>query len=142
MALIESSRARLDLAGSWQLAFDPACAGLPDGWVSGHWPEAQSHSVQVPSIWNITHPAAEGIGFYRKLFVPPADWAGRVVYLHFGGASYAASVWLNGIYVGSHEGAYDPFGFDVTSMCRLRADNELVVRVAGLAKTGTVDGLA
>jgi beta-galactosidase len=141
MSLTAPSRARLDLAGSWQLAFDPDLIGLRDGWVSGCWPEAQSHTELVPSIWNVKHPAAEGIGFYRKLFALPAGWSGRVVRLHFGGASYAATVWLNGCYIGAHEGAYDPFTFDVTALCRPDADNELVVRVAGLAKNVAVDGL-
>jgi hypothetical protein len=142
MSLSAPSRARLNLAGAWQLTFDPDRIGLRDGWVSGRWPEAQSHAEHVPSIWNVKHPAAEGIGFYRRLFVLPADWAGRVIRLHFGGASYAAAVWFNACYAGSHEGAYDPFVFDVTALCRPGADNELVVRVAGLARTVAVDGLS
>src|SRR5215510_13683772 len=96
MSLTSASRTCLNLAGSWQLAFDPAGIGLREGWVSGRWPEAQSFAEQVPSIWNVAHPAAEGIGFYRKQFRLPDDWAGRVVRLHFGGVSYAATVWLNG----------------------------------------------
>ena len=140
MTLTSPLRARLNLAGSWHLAFDSERIGLQAGWVSGRWPDAVSDVVQVPSIWNVTHPTIEGVGFYRKRFNLPADWAGQVLRLHFGGASYAVTVWLNGCFVGSHEGAYDPFVFDVTSPCRFGLDNELVVRVAGVARTGTVDG--
>src|SRR5439155_7195159 len=140
MTLTSPLRARLNLAGSWQLAFDSERIGLQAGWVSGRWPDAVSDVVQVPSIWNVTHPTIEGVGFYRKRFNLPADWAGQALRLHFGGASYAVTVWLNERFVGSHEGAYDPFEFDVTSPCRFGLDNELVVRVAGVARTGTVDG--
>jgi beta-galactosidase len=141
MALVPHSRARLDLSGPWQLAFDLGGEGIRDGWMAGSWPEARSDRVQVPAIWNITHPDAEGVGFYRKAFTIPADWRGEVLQLRFGGVSYRAEVWLNGVYVGSHEGAYTPFRFDVTSLARAGAENQLVVRVAALCKTEDVDGM-
>ena len=141
MVLRAHERKRLDLAGEWQLAFDPAGEGLARGWTTGNWPTSQSDTVQVPAIWNVTHPDAEGVGFYRKTFTLPADWAGQAILLRFGGASYRTEVWLNGSYVGSHEGAYTPFWFDVTSLVRPGADNEVVVRVAALSKTRDVDGM-
>ena len=141
MALVAHSRARLDLSGPWQLAFDPGGEGVRDGWMAGNWPEARSDRVQVPAIWNVTHPDAGGVGFYRKAFTIPPDWQKNVLQLHFGGASYRAEVWLNGVYVGSHEGAYTPFRFDVTSLAHAGAENQLVVRVAALSKTEDVDGM-
>jgi beta-galactosidase len=136
------SRARLDLSGPWELAFDSYGEGIRNGWMSGNWPEAGSDRVQIPAIWDVTHPDAEGVGFYRKLFVVPPDWQGRVLRLCFGGASYRAEIWLNGVYVGSHEGAYTPFRFDVTSLIEAGSENQLVVRVAGLSKVRDVDGMA
>jgi beta-galactosidase len=137
-----SSRARLDLSGSWQLAFDPGGEGIRSGWMAGNWPEENWDRVQVPALWNVTHPDIEGVGFYRKAFAVPSDWRGKVVQLRFGGVSYRAEVWLNGVYVGSHEGAYTPFTFDVTSMIETDSENRLVVRVAGLSKVKDVDGMA
>ena len=90
----------------------------------------------------MAYPDAEGVGFYRKTFTVPSEWRDRVLRLHFGGASYRAEAWLNGVYVGSHEGAYTPFSFDVTSAIRAGAENQLVVRVAALSKTRDVDGMA
>lgn len=52
--------------------------------------------------------------------------AGRAL-LHFGAVDYEAKVWLNGKYLGSHVGGYDPFVFDVTGI--LSYENRLVVRV-------------
>ncbi|MDI7274733.1 MAG: glycoside hydrolase family 2 TIM barrel-domain containing protein, partial [Anaerolineae bacterium] len=135
------SRERLDLCGAWQLAFDPAQQGVRAGWPQGRWPEEACSQVQVPALWNVTHPEAEGVGFYRKVFVLPAHWRGRVVRLHFGGASYRAEAWLNGAYVGSHEGAYTPFCFDVTRLVRPGTENQLVVRVAALSRATDVDGM-
>ncbi|MEP7356846.1 MAG: glycoside hydrolase family 2 TIM barrel-domain containing protein, partial [Anaerolineales bacterium] len=67
-------------------------------------------------------------------------WSGKAVLLQFGGASYRTEAWVNGRFAGSHEGAYTPFYFDVTDLVRHGADNELIVRVAGLMRTRAVDG--
>jgi beta-galactosidase len=141
MTLTQNSRTRLELSGSWQLALDPRAEGVRGGWAAGRWPEDRSEQVQVPAIWNVTHPDAEGVGFYRRVFTIPSEWQGKVLRLHFGGVSYRAEVWLNGTYVGSHEGAYTPFEFDVTLLVRVGSENQLVVRVAALSKTTDVDGM-
>jgi beta-galactosidase len=140
MAGAADLRDRIDLAGAWDLAFDPAGQGIADGWAAGRWPRDRAETVQVPAIWERTHPDAEGVGFYRRTFTVPADWAQRVLVLRFGGASYRTEVWLNGRFLGSHEGSYTPFWFDVTEAARIGDENELVVRVAGLSKRQDVDG--
>ncbi len=48
--------------------------------------------------------------------------------LHFGAVDYRAEVWLNGEPVGSHEGGYLPFEFDVINLLH-EGKNELLVRV-------------
>ena len=63
MTLTADLRKKLDLSGQWQLAFDPTGEGLAKGWMDRNWPEAQSDWVQVPAVWNVTHPDAEGVGF-------------------------------------------------------------------------------
>src|SRR6266487_850242 len=135
------TRLELDLSGTWQIAFDPGAAGDRNGWNNGHWPEACSESIQVPAIWNIAFPEAEGIGFYRKVFDFPADWNGKAIKLHFDGVSYRAEVWLNGRFVGAHMGAYTPFSMDVTSFIQVDSSNELIVRVAALSRTKDIDGM-
>jgi beta-galactosidase len=142
MAVAVDSRERIDLAGEWQIAFDPAGQGIAAGWTSGAWPEDRAEATRVPGIWERTHPDAEGIGFYRTTFAIPSNWAQRLVYLRFGGASYRAEAWLNGHYLGSHEGAYTPFWFNATAAARIGDENELVVRVAGLSRTSEIDGQA
>ena len=135
-----SMRQRLYLTGQWDWMFDGSGAGLSAGWMAGQWP-AGSESMAVPALWTVTHPDKVGIAFYRKQFSVPASWAGRTLRLHIGGASYRLDAWLNGVYIGSHEGAYTPFSFDVSQAARTGAENELVLRVASLAKDRAVDGL-
>jgi beta-galactosidase/beta-glucuronidase len=136
------SRSRLDLSGTWQLAFDPEGEGVRRGWTGERFPEADAHAVQVPALWTMTHPDVDGVGFYRRVLTVPPGWQGKALRLHVDGASYRAEAWLNGAYLGSHEGAYTPFCFDVTPFARYGDDNRLVVRVAGLSKAADVDGMA
>lgn len=66
---------------------------------------------------------------YRTTFAAPdnIDVNDRA-YLCFDGVDYFCDIWLNGCYLGHHEGAYSTFEFDVTG--RLRPFNRLVVAVS------------
>jgi len=50
-----------------------------------------------------------------------------MAHLRFWGVDYYARVWLNGTYLGRHEGYFQPFEFDVSQV--LQAENELLVEV-------------
>lgn len=66
-------------------------------------------------------------GYYRTAFpVRERQWQERVV-LQFQSVDYIARVYVNGCFVGSHEGLFAPFSFDVSDFVHVGADNELVV---------------
>ncbi len=66
--------------------------------------------------------------WYRRHFDLPASWSGSGIRLNFGAADWEATVWLNGVELGSHRGGYLPFSFDITGPVR-QTENELVVAV-------------
>jgi beta-mannosidase len=88
-------------------------------------------SVPVPGHWQLLPGLAEYEGFmlYRCGFesAPPPP-AGGMLNLRFGGVYYAARVWLNGEFLGSHEGYFAPFEFDCTDLV-VRGPNKLLVEV-------------
>jgi beta-galactosidase len=131
----------IDLGGEWQLVLDPACEGLQRGWVKDHFPDDRAVITNVPGLWNLTYPDYEGVAFYRKTFQVGDEWNGGVCLIQFEGVSYRGEAWLNGIYLGNHEGAYTPFWFDLTQALRPGEENKLVMRVSGLSKTGPVEGV-
>ena len=51
---------------------------------------------------------------YEKKFTLPEEMRGQKLLLHFGAVDQIAKISLNGRLVGSHEGGYLPFEFDVT----------------------------
>ncbi len=67
--------------------------------------------------------------WYRRKFTVPENWQGRKVLLHFGAVDWEAQVWLNGNPIGSHQGGYDPFSFEISGHLKPGKDNELVVAV-------------
>jgi beta-galactosidase len=71
----------------------------------------------------------QGAGWYRLRFAIPAASSGKRHWLEFDAASRAAKVWLNGKYLGEHEGGFSRFRFDATASLRAVGDNVLVVRV-------------
>ena len=76
--------------------------------------------------------------FYRRTFTVPASWKvghANQLRLNFGAVDYAATVWVNGVEVGTHEGGYTSFSMDVTKALTHGRTQEIVVGV-----TDTTDG--
>mgnify|MGYP001807650282 FL=1 len=67
--------------------------------------------------------------WYHSIFIVPKSWKGKNIILHFGGVDWKSEVWINDVYVGSHQGGYDPFSFDITSYLNNKKNQKLVVKV-------------
>ncbi|MFC1712500.1 sugar-binding domain-containing protein [Candidatus Poribacteria bacterium] len=70
--------------------------------------------------------------WYRHRFGVPESWQDKFARLAFDGVDYSCDVWLNGVYLGHHEGMFSPFEFDVSPILRYspnRGANVLVVRL-------------
>ncbi len=64
--------------------------------------------------------------FYRTVFSLPRGFIKERVLLHFGAVDQKCDVYINSVYLGTHEGGYLPFSFDISDY--LNDMNELVVR--------------
>ena len=115
-----SLRQRVDLSGTWEcrpLAADEDPLRAQGGW----------RPIPVPCNWHLAGlEGYAGAVAFRRSF-PAQARQGRLAHLLFQGVDYYADVWLNGVYLGHHQGYFQPFGFDVTGL--LRPHNELLVRV-------------
>jgi hypothetical protein len=65
--------------------------------------------------------------WYRRSFEVPKDWSGKRVLLHFGAVDRQAAVYVNGKEIGTHNGGYDAFSFDVTDALKSPGPQELVI---------------
>ena len=118
------------LNGQWQFAFDHEKVGRKNKWYQ-HLPA--THTIEVPFCYQselsgINLQEHCDVVWYQRSFTMPADMTKRRL-LHFGAVDYIADVWLNGQYLGHHEGGYTPFTFDVTDLTEANIEYTLTVRV-------------
>ena len=65
---------------------------------------------------------------YKRAFTLPEKKQGERTVLHFGAVDYKCTVYVNGIYAGSHTGGYTSFEFDITDAV-FKGDNTVTVFV-------------
>ena len=113
----------MNLNGSWEYAITE----------TEHMPECYDGKIIVPFS-----PESELSGvsrmllptqtlWYRRALSLPTDFNRGRILLHFGAVDQEATVFLNGVELGSHVGGYTPFSFDITDC--VKEENAVVVKV-------------
>jgi beta-glucuronidase len=69
----------------------------------------------------------EGTVWYKKL-IKYTIKSNRRVFIHFGAVNYFADVYFNRKKIGSHEGGFTPFQFEITDIIK-NGENTLIVKV-------------
>jgi hypothetical protein len=121
----------VNLNGEWEFRFDPLDLGLGENWQRANVPF--DRKIVVPFCWEsklsgIHDTSGNQIGWYRRKVAAPRDWTGRRVWLRFDAVDWEAQVWVDGKFVGKHEGGYAPFAFDVTNHLKPGGSATVVVR--------------
>lgn len=88
--------------------------------------EGKWEDVTIPDYRGPAGLKGKWTGFYRTEFEFHGS-PGKRVYIVFKGVDYIANVYVNNKCVGSHEGFFSPFEFDITEV--LKEHNVLVVEV-------------
>jgi len=118
----------MSLNGDYLLGVDPENIGREQGWFNKPSPNAKA--TKVPGTIQQIFPGYHGVAWYWHNFVPKIKRGNGGRYLlRFWAVDYLADVWLNGVYVGSHEGGETPFTLDVTEAIKQNSENLLAVRV-------------
>jgi len=118
----------ISLDGIWKFRLDPKDEGEWLDWQEAGIPDGRD--VEVPHIWQRDGESLinyNGVAWYEKRFHFTKK-QGRI-FLCFGAVDYHARVWLNGQYVGEHEGGFSPFEFEMTDLLVRESENILTVRV-------------
>lgn len=115
------------LNGQWEFDFDwDESVRIEEGLNKSY-----EHEITVPFCYQSNR---SGIGiqkdcpvvWYRKTFILEKE--NDTVLLKFGAVDYKAQIWVNGMFIGSHEGGYSSFEFDITEEL-ICGENHIVVRV-------------
>lgn len=124
-----STRPTITLDGEWELA-------VPD--------KAQSYKIRVPGSWQAQIPELRdfvGRATYMREVSIPESWRGKRIFICFGAVDYLTEVHVNGKKVGSHEGGYTPFEFEITDVVRFGESNKIAVEVVDAGRDRPVEGL-
>lgn len=99
--------------------------------------------VSVPHSWPADERYRRYIGhaLYERDFDSPTLKPGQIARLHFDAVYDVAQVWLNGIHLGTHEGGYTPFEFDITRVLKPGA-NHLTIEVDNIPTLTSIPALA
>jgi beta-mannosidase len=118
----------IDLGGSWR--FLPGnLVGANQVDPASRQPDSRWSDIRVPANWYLEGFDVSGVNWYRRQIEVPTLPSGALAVLRFEGVDYFADVWLNGRYLGSHEGYFEAFAFDVSAALLPGRRNELIVRV-------------
>ncbi len=125
------SRTIFDLSGIWEMRKDPNDQGEVQGWTNGFESEAY---IGIPGSWN--EQLAEigmmnyvGSVWYKFYFYIPDYLLNKKLLMRFGSVDFHAKVWVNGAFVGEHNGGYLPFEFNITPHIKESGKNILIVQV-------------
>jgi beta-galactosidase len=134
-AVAADPRTVTDLSAGWRFRFGGDAAGV----TAGGYDDSGWQQVALPHSWNrlgdyrLTRQGSTGrnadmgTGWYRSNFAAPRLAAGRRLYLQFDGVGAVARVWINGVEIGGHAGAFSRFRFDITDKVKPGAANLIVV---------------
>lgn len=113
--------ALLEAGGRTEVDFDDSAWAqrqlpFPENEIRGK-EEANSSETYQDGVW------------YRRTFCLDAAWANKAVTLHALAISYVADVWVNGQWVGYHEGGFTPFALDLTPFVKIGEANTIALRI-------------
>ncbi len=139
------------LPDEWDFLIDPAEIGeiagyYREGVLGGNWQPLKTTSLSWSDQGLHYY---KGDAWYRTQVTIPEDFAGREIYLWFGGVDNFAKVWVNGELLGTNRepkhglpgelGTFRPFDFLATDAVRFGEQNTVAVKVTNdrLAELGT-----
>lgn len=118
-----------NLNGAWAFELDPKDAGIREKWFSGQ--RRFRRSILVPFPWGSPLsgvPDSADIAWYKRSIRVPASWKGKRTFLTIGASDWKTTVYLDGRELGSHEGGYTPFSFDLTPYLKYGQAQNLTIR--------------
>jgi beta-glucuronidase len=134
------SRNTTSLNGIWNVILDPTGIGEWRQLWQEKKPELKTDFVEysfeggpqlkVPGDFNSQMSELtflEGVVWYKKEFNYSIS-KGKRLFIYFSAVNYLADIYLNGEKIGSHEGGFTPFQFEITTKIKPGA-NSLIVKV-------------
>jgi beta-galactosidase len=125
-----SPRTDTSLDAGWRFIRQDVAGAQTNGFDDSAWTV-----LDLPHTWNNLdgqdggNDYYRGIGWYRLHYAVSTNAAGRRLFLKFDGANIVSDLYVNGSFVGEHQGGFAAFVFDATPYLNVGADNLIAVKV-------------
>ena len=119
----------INLNGTWDFAFDSLDVGEAEKWYED---PGFDRKITVPFSWGSNLSGVEDladIAWYSRQLEIPEQWKGDRVFLVIGACDWKTSLWIDGKKVGTHQGGYNQFEFELTEYLYQRGNHQVVIRV-------------
>ncbi len=133
----------INLNGEWEFEIDTGRSGRERGMMNK---DHLDMRITVPfcpesRLSGLAHTDFMEAVWYKKVVTLPEGWQaeGRRTILHIGACDYDTEVWVNGVSVGKHIGAYISFKFDITSALK-EGENAIVITATDLLRRNAQPG--
>lgn len=128
--LLANGREKTNFNSTWKFK----SSITTDGPAAESYNDSSWETIHIPHSWNATDGQDGGgnylktASWYRKTLSWDAAYAGKKIYLEFLGANTLTECFVNGTSVGTHQGGYTAFRFDITNNLK-EGDNVIAIKV-------------
>ena len=138
---------KFHLGDDWPDARGLSKGGVCTGPAGREFDDSQWRAVNLPHDWAVELPfdqtasykhgfkpvgpgfPTNSVAWYRRTFQLPPEDTGKRIWIEFDGVFRDAEVFVNGWFVGHHEGGYNGFRYDITDVANCGGNNVIAVRV-------------
>lgn len=131
----------INLNGQWAFEFDSLGKGETQNWESGN--ANFSKKINVPFPWGSPLSGVKdeaNVAWYQKNIVIPESFKNKRTFITIGASDWETSVWLDGNYLGKHQGGYTPFSFELSAFVKLGSTHKIVLKVDDKRRDFTLYG--
>lgn len=136
----ESVRRQIDINSEWKFKKGPK--SFEEAMVA--FKNSKSRKIDLPHTWNTDvfqgKGFYKGLGWYAKKLKIDRSMQNKRLFLKFEGSLAVTIVFVNGEEVGSHEGGYSAFVFEITDHIKT-GDNEIIVSVDNSPQQKLIPGI-
>jgi len=134
---------QMNLQDGWELleaddSLPPGQYAADGAWIKTQMPRPVQYALmaagEVPNLWyrdnfKKLQWIQQRDWYLRRRFLIPEAWRDSILRLRFDGLDYLGMVWLDGEYLGGHEGLFGGPTFDITLRVVPGKEHELLVRL-------------
>ncbi|WP_139991501.1 glycoside hydrolase family 2 protein [Paenibacillus paridis] len=119
----------ININQDWKFVKEDAAEAIDLSYNDTEW-----NNVTLPHTWNAVDGANgyayhRGACWYRKWITVSSEEEGKRIFIEFQGSNSVTELYLNGNFIGQHQGGYSTFRFDLTDHIYFGKTNLLAVRV-------------